>query len=335
MIKPSGKRFIEVSYMAYSEQKYKNHNVMWAGSDGKQNELSAVDLDTGKIIKTFHLDIEERGDWESMSLGPCSSSGEEVCIYIGNVGNNKAQWCCEEYIDDQGNCEYGRDHVEVYKFVEPDLSAQTSNRNVKVSTLILDYHHEDMPSSRADCETLFLDYTGDDAGGKQGDMYLVTKFPGAQHLQRVVKVPVEIHEGLQKSEKIEFSVIPVGAPYLKGYENYWTGGDMTTDGTMIALRDYWRVHFIPRPRTLSIGQALERKPCDFTSDTNYDIRKEEAYFEAVAMMGRKRMAETHECTKKNKCTVAITVYRLKYDRIARSRSDHLFPRALGSSSIEG
>ncbi len=86
--------------------------------------------------------------------------------------------------------------MRIYKFKEPELQKRTIDK-LDYVTLILDYHHVDLPTDRADCETLFVDFSGDGVGGNRGDIYLVTKFPSAKHLQRVVKVPVEVHENLE------------------------------------------------------------------------------------------------------------------------------------------
>ncbi len=81
---PSGERematstigtiFNEVSYMAFSQQKYihngEEHRVAWIGSDGRWDRIAAVDVDrlekgkrTAKIISEVHLNVPLVGDW--------------------------------------------------------------------------------------------------------------------------------------------------------------------------------------------------------------------------------------------------------------------------------
>ena len=309
--------FYDVSYMEFSQQTtLEDHPILWIGSDGKRNGICAVDLITGTIIQTFRFEgIDKEGDYEAMALGPCTSDpyDDAICIYLGDVGNNIAGWC-----EDQ-SCEYGRDKVKVYKFVEPDLSALSGGdnggeTNIAVSTLILDYHHGDLPTNRADCESLFVDYTGDDVGGCKGDIYLVTKFPYQEYLERLVKVPAHVHEELRPSDEIQFSVLPVGTPW--GDSLLWTSGAMPLDGTLIALRDYYRIYFFPRSGNVTVSEALEQPPCEFTSNTIFGD-KEEIWFETVTFFGRDLIAEAPECTRPNKgCNVSVTVYGLTYDTLA-------------------
>ena len=40
------------------------------GSDKKQEEIHAVSLHTGALIKTYRLFVSLTGDWDSISLGP-------------------------------------------------------------------------------------------------------------------------------------------------------------------------------------------------------------------------------------------------------------------------
>jgi hypothetical protein len=45
--------------MVSTTYKHNGHSVAWMGSDGYRRDLNAVDLETGKIIKTFYLGIPD------------------------------------------------------------------------------------------------------------------------------------------------------------------------------------------------------------------------------------------------------------------------------------
>jgi len=128
-ISPVGNALNEVSYMAFSSQTYKGYSVAYIASDKQQTTLRAVyfhkDLTSGNFIgsllASFDLDFgtitDGEGDWESISMGPCDSTSDLQCIYIGSTGNNLAQDCL-------GNpCDSGRSVVEIYKIQEPKLES--------------------------------------------------------------------------------------------------------------------------------------------------------------------------------------------------------------------
>jgi hypothetical protein len=120
------------------------------GSDGPQNEIIAVNIETGNIIKKFLLDVTLEGDWESMSLGPCNSTNVTRCLYIGNMGNNLAHSCTDK------NCTKGKALVYIYKLEEPNINEIYNGSSIKVSTLIINYSAFNFPTNRADSESLFV-----------------------------------------------------------------------------------------------------------------------------------------------------------------------------------
>jgi hypothetical protein len=121
------------------------------GSDGPQNEITAVNIETGSVIKKFLLDVTREGDWESMSLGPCNSINlTKTCLYIGNMGNNVAHSCTNKY------CTKGNALVYIYKLEEPNINANYSGSSIKVSTLKINYSAGNFPTNRADSESLFV-----------------------------------------------------------------------------------------------------------------------------------------------------------------------------------
>ena len=305
-IQPVADVFNEVSYMKFSQQTYNGHQVLWVGSDGPQSSIRAVDLETGEIAKSYMLDIliKSATDWETLSLGPCTSlPNSKQCLFVGDTGNNQAQLCHDQ------SCSNGRDEVFVYKFEEPDLS-QSGDDVVSVTTLALNYHHSGLPTNRADCESMFVDSTGDNSGGKPGDIYLVTKFVVAKslHLSRLVKVPVEEHENLSVGDTHRFSVLPAGKPYE---EKIWTDADMSEDGRLIAIRDYERVFFFPRPPFMSVGEALSSPTCQFVSWTSKSNKEKQ--FEGVSMIGS-LLAEASECEMRAQCEVVVNTRNLVFDK---------------------
>ena len=139
--------FREVSYMASSSQTQNGDPIVWIGSDGYRTDLNAANVRTGKIIRTFYMDVPNDargGDIESMALGPCSRSSRKLCIYVGNIGNNPAEACRNR------SCTEGIDTVFIYKVKEPDILATPDGTKLPVATMEVDYHRETFPTNRAD-----------------------------------------------------------------------------------------------------------------------------------------------------------------------------------------
>jgi hypothetical protein len=195
---PLGDATNEVSYMAYSQQKFgeHEHQVMWVGSDVPNSSITAVDIDASVEICEYALSIGSTpgsNDWESMSLGPCGSSPTSgICLYLGNMGNNAAKACTAS------PCAGGVEVVGIYKLAEPNVNLPCPNKSTPndVVTLQVDYKHDDMPTDRADSDAMFVDFTGDTASspggndnGNPGDIYIITKNSANGALARVTKYP--------------------------------------------------------------------------------------------------------------------------------------------------
>ena len=308
-IKPYQGKFNEVSYMAFSKQTYQGHAVVWVGSDGPQTSLHAVNFATGNLIGAYTLAgiSTTSSDWESISLGPCGSSIlSKTCVYVGNMGNNWAQNCINR------TCTLGRDVVEIYKLEEPDINSNNT-KSVVVVTLKLNYHHPGFPVNRADSEAMFVDWTGDSAGGYPGDIYVISKSPNNSTFVRIAKIPVSVHEMLLPGQTLPpYSMFPLGRP---SGNHSWTGADMSLNGKLMALRTLGSVYFFPRVLgSQTVASALTLPPCSYVSQTQTGAPNQKQ-FEAVAFMesaGSIYLTEASECDNQAECTVPVHVYLLLF-----------------------
>ena len=283
------------------------------GSDKKQEEIHAVSLHTGALIKTYRLFVSLTGDWESISLGPCtSSSNSKTCIYIQNAGDNAAQNCSSR------KCTGGRENLYIYKFPEPDISQvdKYDGTRLKVVTLRYNYSHSSWPTNQADSEAIFVDWTGDKGGGKRGDIYIMTKQPYNRQDQRIGKIPVEMHEKLVPitDSKSANYYIEVKAVSKASVEVPWTDAYMSRDGKLVAARRESRVYFFPRDISSgqTISDAMKKPPCDFFSKTDMSSN-DKLQSESVSFMGSTYFIEASECSEKLPCTVPVPKYRLVFD----------------------
>ncbi len=120
------------------------------GSDKAENEIFAVNVENGRVIQKYLLDVPLQGDWESMALGPCTCSGVKSCLYIGNMGDNLASDCNTK------NCTTRRSFVNIYKMEEPNVNAYYNGSAIQVSTLVINYAGSNFPTNRANSESMFV-----------------------------------------------------------------------------------------------------------------------------------------------------------------------------------
>jgi hypothetical protein len=139
----------EISYLAFSDQTDANGNrFAYAASDKEQFSLKVIQFTDnvfaahlnglGNTVATYTLnltDVPLNDDWEDISLGPCTDSNansvyttDQVCIYIGNTGNNPRT----NYVQ--------RKVLKIFKFLEPIIVNGTpQDCVVNVTTIEFQY----------------------------------------------------------------------------------------------------------------------------------------------------------------------------------------------------
>jgi hypothetical protein len=109
-----------------------------------------------------------------------------TCLYIGSTGDNKA-W------DNGGTATSisGTEHRAIYKIVEPSFinlvkgSLVTDYQSTSVSNpskyvWIYKYTFPSTPKQYVAVDAMFVDWSGDSAGGVAGDIYLVSSWKEAR-----------------------------------------------------------------------------------------------------------------------------------------------------------
>jgi hypothetical protein len=222
--------------------------VLWSHNDGADAGLFAIGLDGADL--GFHpLMVEGARDVEDMALvsGP---TGDD--ILLGDIGDNGAN----------------RPSIRIYRFAEPDPSVVAPITDVEV----LEFVYPDRPHN---AEVLLVD---EDAAR----IVIVTK-----EQQRVDGVPRElwptavsfVFEGpldghgagpvqldalgtfdapLLETRTVAEDPHPIS---LLGLGGLPTGGDVSPDGRLIALRTYETIWVWARQPGQSVGQALVSDPC--------------------------------------------------------------------------
>jgi hypothetical protein len=230
--------------------------VIFSFSDGGSGErLGMWDSKTGERLMTFqiHNTTTINWDWEAMTIGSCGNTGEsDTCIYIADTGDNTARA--------SGGRRTARASFipRILKIKEPMLEDFEDTDYIPdsyISILTIDYLHSTSPTEYADVEAIFVDHTGWGEGGTIGDMYLVSKWDRNRNryldLTRLFKIPPSAWPDKYDVATTHFSPFAVGHYDWKGEEDAsgrytyvtdgqlmgmtWRGGEMSYDGTLIAL----------------------------------------------------------------------------------------------------
>jgi hypothetical protein len=141
----------EISYLVFSDQTDSNGNRFgYAASDKEQFSLKVIRFTNdifagphlngvGTTVATYTLNLPSspiNDDWEDISLGPCTDTNvntggyttDQVCIYIGNFGNNARAGYTQRAI------------LTIFKFVEPPfVNGLPRDQSVNIATIQFQY----------------------------------------------------------------------------------------------------------------------------------------------------------------------------------------------------
>jgi len=218
----------EASGLAASRE---NPGVLWMHNDsGGDPEVFAVGLD-GAARGRFALEGAEATDWEDMALGPGPGPDDDVDeLYLGDIGDNDSQ----------------RDDVTVYRVAEPTVAdGDAGDRALgDVQSLTLTY-----ADGARDAETLLADPV-------TGDLFVVSKqWDGSP--AGVYRIPADAvaapTDAPVTMERTADATVPAG--------ELATGGDISADGSLIAIRTYQSVLLWDRAPDQTVGEALAGEPC--------------------------------------------------------------------------
>ena len=253
----SGFQRDEISGIAISKtQKYNNSDIVFLHNDGSKDTIAAYEVNSGNFIQKFSLKGISTSDLEDMAIGPCVDSPSD-CIYLADIGNNKARVKTPFG-------KKGRKKQQIIKFPEPVVDGSGDvqlSENIKVFTFT---YGKGSPTKKADAESILVDPIGDKSGGKAGDIYIITKWSqGQQKYSRIFRYPYT----KQSSEKT-YAIKALTDAYVKDLPMI-TRGDISADGSMIAIGTRTTTHFWKRNPSQSISQAIQDKYCgNYSIDRN-------------------------------------------------------------------
>jgi hypothetical protein len=205
--------------------------VLWIHNDsGDSARVFAAGKD-GKDLGTYSFQGASATDWEDIAIGPGPMQGESY-LYMGDIGDNAM----------------ARANIRIYRVVEPLVDLNGGPKNVTltgVETFTLVY-----PDSPHNAETLLVD-------PKTGDVYIVTK--SSNGVSPIFRAAAPLSNAgtiiMEAAGSRTF-----GAPPLPGGP-LTTGGDISAQGDLIAIRTYPGAFVWRRPSGMSIADALQGEPC--------------------------------------------------------------------------
>ncbi len=222
--------------------------VLWAHDDGSTAGVFALgadgsDLGFHPVMVDGAIDVEDI----AMRSGP---DGDE--ILLGDIGDNEAV----------------RPSIRIYRFAEPDPGVTAAVTDVEV----LEFVYPDGPHN---AEVLLVDDAGDRIVIVTKEQREVDGVPtgfGPTAPSFVFEGPLDGHEagpveliaaGTLDAPLLETrTVSPTQHPStVLGFGGVPTGGDVTADGSLIALRTYEAIWVWDRPAGRSVAESLTSEPC--------------------------------------------------------------------------
>ncbi|HET9528834.1 MAG TPA: hypothetical protein VFQ92_00670 [Blastocatellia bacterium] len=184
-------------------------NVFWTHNDsGDGPFIYAVDRE-GKQRGVWRVTGAQARDWEDIAIGP-GPVRDRHYLYIGDIGDNSKK----------------RDHIIVYRVIEPQVAsaAASSTKKSAVNTAAADAIRLKYPDGSYDAEALMVHPT-------TGDLYVVTKVMGGAAGVFSLKAPFP-KTGISTLARVG----EVRFPNPLG--GFITGGDISPDGRRVVLCDY-------------------------------------------------------------------------------------------------
>ena len=201
-----------------SDDIYFGHN-----DSGDSARFFAFDR-SGSLLGTFVYSKDDVIDCEDIARGACDGTTDpgKSCLFIADIGDNHSR----------------RDHITLYRVVEP-----TVIHDAKVSSdrILLKY-----PDGPHDAETLLIHPL-------TGVITIVTKV--AKGSSGIYEVPMPFHpDVLTTLIKVGTLTSPAGSPRF-------TSGSVKPDGRGILLRTYTHVYYVPMKPEDTVAKALASPLC--------------------------------------------------------------------------
>lgn len=218
----------EISGMAASR---KNLGVLWVHNDSGGDAVVYALSESGATLGEYRLAGVKARDWEDIAIGPGPESGADY-LYVGDIGSNSA------YLSE----------VTVLRVSEPTVDAsQAAGEQTLDDIETIDVAYPDGPHN---AETLLVD-------PETGDLFIVTKAESGDSGVYRAAAPLDTTATISLEE-----VARVRLDGIISYSVMVTGGDVSPDGSLVALRTYTSAYAWLRPPGTPIADAFAGRRCD-------------------------------------------------------------------------
>lgn len=191
----------------------------WTHNDSGDGPFIYALDQKGKSQGVWRVTGAEARDWEDIAAGPGPEANRSY-LYIGDIGDNDS----------------ARSEITVYRVLEPNFVATDSalTKSKPRLTETADVIRLRYPDGRHDAEALMIHPTN-------GSLYVVTKIPLENPSVYEAAAPLNTMRVTTLKRLGELAV-----PSLAG--GVITGGDISSDGTRVALCDYFQGYELLLPQ---------------------------------------------------------------------------------------
>ena len=210
-----------------------NPGQWWVHNDSGDSARFFLIDGSARVTATVNVGGATAHDWEDIAVGPPRTSGRDS-VYLADIGDNGA-------MKPNGTT---RPDIQVYRVTEPVVPRNTTPTTLHVTADELTFTY---PDGAHDAETFVVDPV-------TGDLFIVTKNWSLIGRSAVYRAPAGLAAG---SKTVLQKVGEVNAPRT----SLLTGGDVSPDGSLVAIRSYTAVRLYQRAPGQTIAGALTTKPC--------------------------------------------------------------------------
>jgi hypothetical protein len=211
-----------------------NPGQWWVHNDSGDSARFFLIDGTAKVTATVDVDGATAHDWEDIAVGPPPTGSGASSVYLADIGDNGA-------MKPNGDT---RPDIQVYRAAEPVVPKGTAPTTLHVTADKLTFTY---PDGGHDAETFMVDPVS-------GDLFIVTKNWSLLGRSSIYRAPAGLKAGsttvLQKLGDVKLPRATLV-----------TGGDVSSDGSVVALRSYTAVRLYQRTSGQSVAAALQSKPC--------------------------------------------------------------------------
>lgn len=211
----------EASGLVASRQ---NPGVLWTHNDsGYRGSVFAISTN-GALLAVYTIPNVWSGDFEDIEFGP-GPSPESQYLYLGDIGDNYST----------------RASIRVFRFPEPAVYGYQSNN--PLSRLVVDAQEITLryPDGSFNAEALLVD-------PRNGDLFIATKETNSARIYRATRAELDSGDVTLTFIREISSIRSVSA------------GDVSADGSLVALRRGGKGELWVRSAAQSIGDVLAGSP---------------------------------------------------------------------------